>query len=688
MGMGKVKLQFIVPACRDFPNSPPLGNQESVILSRKYLANSRKWWYTDRKCPRGGQMMKKSNTILILTALCLALTGCGGGGGGVICAVFAVLGLGLLALAVVRTRSLAGFRRSRRLSKQQRAWLRTQTMLTNVLYIAAVVLLVAALMTGFLGGSGAGDETREQTVSTTESTTEAPTEDPGFTAHAASTSDPGNWQITWEIFEDTTPVSSYTRTAQIKFGAPEDYFALPGIATFRGNNFRTSASYGTAQVDSEKLTTIWTSETGALAGSNWTGSGWTGQPLMVKWDGETKAIMNLYSDKKAKADLVEVIYATLDGHIYFLDLADGSYTRDPINVGMAFKGAGALDPRGYPLMYVGSGDAVGDKQPRMYIISLIDGSILFEYGYSDTQSLRTDNEYWCAFDSSPLVHAETDTLIWPGESGILYTMKLGTVYDKAAGTISVEPDDIVKTRYAAGRSGSEEYWYGYEPSCVIVEEYLYVAENGGLFFCVDLNTMELVWAQDTKDDNNSTPVFEQISEKEGYLYTAPSLHWTQDANAQGTISVYKLNAVTGEIVWEHPFDVHTVSGVSGGIQSTPLLGKAGTELEGLIIYTVARTPGVYSGVLAALDTETGETVWEMSMNNYAWSSPVAVYESDGSAYVVVCDSAGYAMLVDGATGDLLYTISLGGLVEASPAVYENTLVVGTRAKKIVGVQIS
>ena len=84
------------------------------------------------------------------------------------------------------------------------------------------------------------------------------------------------------------------------------------------------------------LSMAWTANSTKLPGGIWEGSGWTGQPLIVKWDDATKAIMNLYADKKTKADLVEVIYATLDGHIYFLDLEDGSRTRDPIKMGMCF----------------------------------------------------------------------------------------------------------------------------------------------------------------------------------------------------------------------------------------------------------------------------------------------------------------------------------------------------------------
>jgi outer membrane protein assembly factor BamB len=335
-------------------------------------------------------------------------------------------------------------------------------------------------------------------------------------------------------------------------------------------------------------------------------------------------------------------------------------------------------------MYVGSGDKNSSGQrARMYIISLIDGKILYQRGHSEDLALRS----WCAFDSAPLVDANTDTLIWPGENGLLYTMDLNTDYDKEAGTISVDPSNVVIARYRTSRSSSSTYWYGYEPSASIVDHYLYISENGGMFFCIDLNTMELVWAQDTKDDSNSTPAFEMMEDGTGYVYTAPSLHWTKNSNNQGTISIYKLNALTGEIVWEVPYHVHTIPDVSGGVQSSPLLGKPGTALDGMILYTISRTRSTYSGTLVALDTETGEEVWRWEMKNYAWSSPATFYDDEGNAFVVVCDSGGYATVLDGATGEVLYQMGLGGLVEASPAIYENMLVVGTRTGKIRGVKI-
>jgi outer membrane protein assembly factor BamB len=208
-----------------------------------------------------------------------------------------------------------------------------------------------------------------------------------------------------------------------------------------------------------------------------------------------------------------------------------------------------------------------------------------------------------------------------------------------------------------------------------------------MFFCIDLDTMELVWAQDTRDDSNSSPVIERVAKDEAYIYTAPSLHWTQNANANGTIYIYKLNAITGEIVWQTPYQVHTVNLLSGGVQSTPVLGKPGSSIEGFVIYSISRIPDVYTGVMVALDTKTGEEIWRLDMANYTWSSPVAFYEEDGTAYIAVCDSVGDVTLVEGATGKVLDTASVGSLVEASPAVYEDMLIIGTRGMLICGVQI-
>jgi len=501
---------------------------------------------------------------------------------------------------------------------------------------------------------------------------------------------PSNWGITWSVMAGGTEVSDFQRPQPIYFGSDISYFSLPGVPTFRGNNYRNGGSYGTVAIRSQDLSAIWSSQTGSLSGENgnWTGSGWTGQPLIVQWDAKTRGNMNLYDSKKAKDGLVEVIYATLDGHVYFLDLDDGSYTRDPISLGLPFKGAGALDPRGWPLFYVGAGDESNGQKPRMFIVSLIDGSVLYEYGNNDSYSLRQDHNNWCAFDSSPLVDAETDTLIWPGESGILYTIKLNTSYNADAGTLSIAPEEPVKTRYDTSRSSSASHWYGYECSSVIVDRYLYLSENGGMFFCIDLDSMQLVWSQDTRDDSNATPVYEPDGSTHGFVYTAPSLHWTADGSSQGSIFIYKLDAVTGSVVWSREYDCYTVDGVSGGVQSSPVLGRIGSSIDGLVIYSISRTPDINTGLLVALDTRNGSEVWRLSLDNYAWSSPVPLYGDDGSAWLVLCDSGGNVFLINGATGQVADTLSLGTNIEATPAAYNDILVVGTRGQIIQGMRAS
>lgn len=514
-------------------------------------------------------------------------------------------------------------------------------------------------------------------------TTVPPTEDLrlNFQPVGSQVSNPDNFEIEWEIIVNDEIVESYSREDPICFELDSKYFALPGIATFRGNNYRNNASYGTAVVEKEAMATVWKHGIGTY--NKWGGCAWTGQPLVVQWDEETKAIMEtMYDSKKAKEGLVEMIYATLDGNIHFYDMEDGSQTRDPIFMGMNFKGAGALDPRGYPLLYVGSGLKNGSKQPRMFVVSLIDGSILYEYGNNDEFAERN----WTAYDSSPLVDAESDTLIWPGESGLLYTIKLNTKYDKEAGTISVSPDTPVKTRYRSWYSEEDDRYLGYEASVTVVDHYLFTSENGGLFQCIDLNTMELIWAQDTKDDSNSSPLFEWGEDGNGYIYTAPSLHWTAE-NHEGTVSIYKLDATTGEIVWEHATKCVRYDDIAGGVQSSPLIGKEGTDIEGLIIYSISRTPSAYRGVLTALDKETGEVVWEVSTGNYAWSSPVALYTEDGRAYIFLCNASGIARLIDGSTGETLDTLDFDQTCEASPVVFNNMLVIGTR-EGVYGLKIS
>ena len=513
----------------------------------------------------------------------------------------------------------------------------------------------------------------------------APTPLPEFHPYAVEGTEPENLIRATAVQVDGSTLASvenYTPAQEIEFLTGESYTDAEGLVTFRGDNFRSGAAYGTAEMAQFKFTDAWSINTGSTSygGDTWTGSGWVGQPLIVRWPDSTKAVMNLYDSAKAKPDLVEVIYATMDGNVYFLDLETGENTRDPLRLGYTFKGAGALDPRGYPLMYLGSGFDSNLGKSHVFIISLIDCSVLYTFGAADSFSLRGGLSY---FDSSALVDAETDTLIYPGENGILYLIHLNTQYEEAAGSLSIDPDRIVKWRNNGVRTGGA-YWLGMEDSAVIWRGSLIVADNGGNLMCLDLNTLQLQWVQDTLDDTNCSPVL-ALEEGHPYVYISTSFHMGWRSSTTAPIPIWKIDAETGEIVWQTEYTCHTESGVSGGVQSTAALGRE--SLSPYVYVTVGKTDASNGGKLVCLDRASGTVVWEHDAY-YTWSSPVAVYNSDGSGYICYCTMGGTLYMLDGLTGEELDRFDLGGGVEASPAVFNDRLVIGTRACKIWGIKLS
>ena len=259
-----------------------------------------------------------------------------------------------------------------------------------------------------------------------------------------------------------------------------------------------------------------------------------------------------------------------------------------------------------------------------------------------------------------------------------------TKYDLNSGTLSIDPGRTVKWRYYGTRSSTESFWLGMEDSAAIYKGYIFMTDNGGNLMCLDLNTLQLVWVQDTLDDSNSTPVLE-IEKGHLYLYVSTSFRLGWRSYDTATVPVWKIDAETGEIVWHTDYECTTDDGVSGGVQSTIACGK--NSLADYIYVTVAKTSDNASGVLACLRKSDGSKAWEDS-SSYAWSSPVCVYNKDGSGKVLYCNSTGDIRLLDGKTGKQEDVLSVSeGVIEASPAVYDNYAVVGTRDCKIWGIRL-
>lgn len=544
----------------------------------------------------------------------------------------------------------------------------------RLILIFAILLAAAAILVTVLRGGHGGSK-------------QSPL-DTGyiFLPKSVDATEPNKYISSTAIMVNDADAESYTAsgTLTINFSTSEGYTHSKGVLGFRGNNFRSSGSYGTADVTSGKFTQNWSSDTGTLvdaSGSTWSGSGWTGQPLLICWPDSTREKMtSMYDWARKQSGLVEAIYPTMDGKIYFIELSTGKATRNPMDLGFTFKGTGALDPRGYPILYIGSGVNSTAGKSRVFIINLLDCTVMYRFGYYEPFAQRD----WNMWDASPLVDAKTDQLIYPGENGLLYIIHLNTLYDEAAGSLTVNPDNIVKWRYDGVRTTTYTYWTGFEASPVCWQGHIIMADNGGNLICLNLNTLKLDWVCDILDDTNCSPVL-SLEDDGAYVYIGTSFHpgWRSETSAPSPI--YKINAATGEIVWKKDYTCTGDDGLCGGVQGTIAMGK--NALSGLIFVPVASTPDAKHGTLIALNAKTGEEVWRFATPAYSWSSPVDVYDSKGTGYLVYAASDGTLYLLDGKTGNTLDTFDLGGAVEASPAVYDGWAVIGTRGCKIWGIQL-
>lgn len=486
--------------------------------------------------------------------------------------------------------------------------------------------------------------------------------------------------IRWWLFDhDGRALTAAAAESEqlIAFGSVPTFTDMEGVLTFRGNQYRNAPSWGEADIRDEKLEIVWTHPIGAISGNNsyWPGAGWTGQPLLVHWPEETRQVMGIDPAMQSD-DLVEVIYPVFDGKIYFLDLASGLPTRDPIKVGYGFKGTASVDPRGYPLLYAGQGlnDTNGRVGPFRYrIFDLIQNKEVAGIAGKDSVAFRS----WAAFDASGLIDGKSDTLLQPGENGLFYRVRLNTRFDPAAKSVSVDPE-LTRLRYKVGSNPS----YGIESSPVAWRNYIYLTDNSGNILCLEMNTLEVIWVFRAGDDSDATMVLEE-TEDGVFLYHGNTIDKRRKTSP---CQLRKLDALTGRLIWQHDVSCVYDANLNGGLLATPLLGH--DDFAGLIIFNVCKTTGHQAGSLLALDKKTGDVVWERKLQNYSWSSPVSIRSTSGKSYGIFCDSLGLMHLFDPLSGDDLDTLSLGRNCEASPSVYNDRIVVATYDCKIFCVRVS
>lgn len=447
-------------------------------------------------------------------------------------------------------------------------------------------------------------------------------------------------------------------------GLHDRYAAVPGVFMFRGSALRDARFGGRVAHRPTKVTVDWVFTTAfdrreSDYGSWGGGSGWTGQPLLVRWPDSLVRRMRarspaLTSDFSGE----ELIVGSLCGKVYFIDFSTGRASRLPLEADNPIKGTPSLDPRMNGLLYVGQGIPCSERFGAL-TFDLFDHREVSFFG-RDPRALRG----WNAYDSSPV--AAGGFLFRPGENGSVYKLRCD-----ARG---VRLHSVLRYRDGRGRAP------GIESSMAVYRNYGYAADNAGNILCLDLNTLHPVWVFDNRDDTDATPLLE-IEAGRPVLYTACEVDKQGD---EGFSYLVKLDALTGRPLWEHPIPCRKFSYAGkvreGGMFASPLAG--GGDCADLLFSNFCGVSDGPKGVLIAFDKRTGEEAYRTPLACYSWSSPVAFYDPDGRMYLLTGDVLGHIYLIEGRSGRVLFAGKIGANFESSPVVAGDCAVVGSRGDKI------
>jgi outer membrane protein assembly factor BamB len=389
------------------------------------------------------------------------------------------------------------------------------------------------------------------------------------------------------------------------------------------------------------------------------GSGWTGQPLYVKWTDDQQALF-----KKSSPGLTadfgpeEIIVGSLCGKGYFINYQTGKASRQPLDLGNVVKGTVGLDPEYYNL-YVGQGVPRQAGPFGHQVFDLLKHERTFFFG-PDPKAWRG----WNAFDSNSIVAG--GYLFWCGENGSVYK------YERSQGTLR----RVSVMRYRVGGMAP-----GIESSLCVYRNYGYFSDNRGNVICINLNTMKPVWYYNNHDDSDGT----MVCREEGgapYLYTACELDKQGDS---GICHFIKLNGLNGERVWETNIPCRRINlpgkTLDGGMYASPLIGSG--DCQDMIFANICRNGASKSaGELTAFSTKDGKILYSVPYGQFAWSSPVAFHNEKNEMFIFAGDASGIIRIIRGKTGEVVCKKVVGSNFESSPVVIGNTAVVGCRGNKI------
>ncbi len=488
------------------------------------------------------------------------------------------------------------------------------------------------------------------------------------------------------------PVTSVAEAVVSRSALPINT-SYAGVSMFRGNGHRTY--YGEGPVPRDPVELWHHPQEGIMSADSseggvttvWSGTGWTGQPVVVEWEGSTRVMFGAY-----------------DRALHFLDATSGERFLPDLATGDIIKGSVMFDPDGYPLLYSGS----RDNYFRIVALDRGEPTVVYKLSAYDVPQ-PTWNDDW---DSSALVVG--DYLFQGGENGYFYILKLNRGYD-GAGLVTVDPEVVL-----AYPAFDQALFSAIGDNIVSIEnspaihldgdrgDRVYFANGGGRVLGLDISALGLsqagygpagqapgTWeaaaglgavgshgvasadAPDAPgdpagldfplafkfwmgDDVDATLVLDE----EGMLYVAAELErHLPRAREVGQLVKLDPYAPDDPLLWSVAVPA---TGGDGGIWATP-------ALSGGMLYVPTHT-----GRLLGVDCSDGRIVWEKPFSYHAWSSPVVVDHT-----LLVADAEGYLHAYDvrdpGTNPPQLWKVAVGqATIESTPVVWRGRIFLGSR----------
>jgi hypothetical protein len=388
----------------------------------------------------------------------------------------------------------------------------------------------------------------------------------------------------------------------------------------------------------------------------WCGTGWTGQPNVVRLADGT----------------IEIREGAYDGRYHFLNGRTGKPTRPDLVTGDLAKGSATSDADGYPLYYAGS----RDNWLRVVALDRVKPTVLWKLNAMTSVPHPLWNNDW---DAASLQIG--DYLLEGGENSWFYVIRLNRRYG-TDGLVEVAPKIMMKV---PGWDREERRSVGdtdlsIENSVVLANGIAYFSNSGGLVQGWDIRNIlaggtgyRRVFRFWAGDDVDAT----MVMDPEGYLIVARHIEDNLPRPKSAAIdqqigNLMKLDPRKPDnpLVWS----VKVGSLARGqGILGTPAYYRG-------VIYALAT-----NGELVAVQDSTGRVLWRMSgFAIETWMSPVAI-----DAQLLVGDCAGVLRDLDISDPSVrpkeLWRVRLEGCIESTPAVWHGMIWVGSRGGAIYGI---